>query len=282
MAKRGGLGKGLDALFQENAAPEETVREMKLTEIEPNANQPRHEFDEQALSQLTDSIAHYGVLQPLIVRPLASGRFQIVAGERRWRASRRAGLESVPVIVRQLSDRETAELALIENLQREDLSPVEEGEGYLTLMNTYGMTQEQVAERVGKSRPAVANAVRLLSLPPEILSLLSEGKITAGHARAILSFSTAEGMQKAALMAQNGATVRALERAAKQKEPSAVSPRPAGSRMKLFEETELSLKEALGRRVRVSGNQSKGTLEIEFYGEADLTELANRLAGENK
>lgn len=282
MTKRGGLGKGLDALFQENAAPEETVREMKLTEIEPNANQPRHEFDEQALSQLTDSIARYGVLQPLIVRPLTSGRFQIVAGERRWRASRRAGLESVPVIVRELSDRETAELALIENLQREDLSPVEEGEGYLTLMNTYGMTQEQVAERVGKSRPAVANAVRLLSLPPEILSLLSEGKITAGHARAILSFSTAEGMKKAALMAQNGATVRALERAAKQKDPAVLPAQSSGSRMKLFEETELSLKEALGRRVRVSGNQSKGTLEIEFYGEADLTELANRLAGENK
>ena len=276
MAKRGGLGKGLDALFQENAAPQERAHEMKISEIEPNKQQPRREFDEQALAQLSESIARHGVLQPLIVRPLPGGSYQIVAGERRWRASRMAGLQTVPVIVRELSDRETAELALIENLQREDLSPVEEGEGYVTLMETYGMTQEQVAERVGKSRPAVANAVRLLSLPPEILELLKEGSITAGHARAILSFSTAEEMQKAAQMAQQGATVRMLENAARKKPTSKKT--GAGVRTKLFEETALSLTEALGRRVRVSGSRSKGVLEIEFYGEEDLLELANRIA----
>ncbi|MBQ4081832.1 MAG: ParB/RepB/Spo0J family partition protein [Clostridia bacterium] len=276
MAKRGGLGKGLDALFQENAAPQESAREMKISEIEPNKQQPRREFEEQALSELSESIARHGVLQPLIVRPLPGGTYQIVAGERRWRASRMAGLQTVPVIVRELSDRETAELALIENLQREDLSPVEEGEGYVTLMETYGMTQEQVAERVGKSRPAVANAVRLLSLPPEILQLLKEGSITAGHARAILSFSTVEEMQKAAQMAQQGATVRMLENAARKKPDSKKN--GTGVRTKLFEETALSLTEVLGRRVRVSGSRSKGVLEIEFYGEEDLLQLANRIA----
>ncbi|MBQ9106450.1 MAG: ParB/RepB/Spo0J family partition protein [Clostridia bacterium] len=279
MARKGGLGRGLDALFQENSTDSQGVTMVRLTQVEPNKNQPRHEFDDQALSELSDSISRYGVLQPLIVRPLASGGYQIVAGERRWRASRMAGLAEIPVIIRELTDSETAELALIENLQREDLTPIEEGEGYLTLINTYGLTQEQVAERVGKSRPAVTNAIRLLSLPEEVLAMLREGAITAGHARAILSLGGREEMLEAARLAASGATVRSIENMAKGKK--APADRPVAVKIRpIYRETELALGEVLGRRVKVVPGGSKGTVQIEFYGEKDLLELAAVITGE--
>lgn len=279
MARKGGLGRGLDALFQENSTDSQGVTMVRLTQVEPNKNQPRHEFDDQALSELSDSISRYGVLQPLIVRPLASGGYQIVAGERRWRASRMAGLAEIPVIIRELTDSETAELALIENLQREDLTPIEEGEGYLTLINTYGLTQEQVAERVGKSRPAVTNAIRLLSLPEEVLAMLRDGAITAGHARAILSLGSREEMLEAARLAASGATVRSIENMAKGRKAPANKPTAEKIRP-IYRETELALGEALGRRVKVVPGGSKGTVQIEFYGEKDLLELAAVITGE--
>ena len=188
-AKKGGLGKGLDALFADNAIEEDTPAvKLKISEIEPNREQPRKEFDDAALAELADSIAQHGVLQPLLVRPLIGGGYQLVAGERRWRASRMAGLTEVPVVVRQMSDQEMMELALIENLQREDLSPMEEAEGYRTLMEGYSLTQEEVAQIVGKSRPAVANSLRLLALPNEIGEMVRSGELSAGHARALLAF----------------------------------------------------------------------------------------------
>ena len=184
--RKGGLGKGLEALFVDNETEEITPSTLKLTEIEPNREQPRKDFDEKALSELADSIREHGVLQPLLVRPLKNGRYQLIAGERRWRASRMAGLTEVPVIVRDLDDQAAMELALIENLQRTDLNIMEEAAGYRELMERYGMTQEVVAKRVGKSRPAVANALRMLALPEATAKLVREGKLTAGHARALL------------------------------------------------------------------------------------------------
>ena len=186
MAKKGGLGKGLEALFVDNATADgEHLTTLRISQVEPNKEQPRREFEAAALGELADSIREHGILQPLIVRPLEGDRYQIVAGERRWRAARMAGLTEVPAIVRELDDLVTMELALIENLQREDLTPLEEAEGYRSLMELYGMTQEQVARRVGKSRPVIANALRLLSLPEEVRRTLAEGKISAGHARVL-------------------------------------------------------------------------------------------------
>ncbi len=216
MKKKGGLGKGLDAIFMENTTENgnDTVV-LALEEITPNREQPRKEFDEEKIAELADSIRQHGVLQPLLVRPMVTGGYQIVAGERRFRAARMAGLHEVPVVVRELEDAQVTELALIENLQREDLTPMEEAMGYQSLMEQYRLTQEQVAETVGKSRPAIANALRLLQLPEEIRELLELGKITAGHARALLSFPDEESrMQGAKLAAEQGITVRELEKMA--------------------------------------------------------------------
>ena len=197
--RKGGLGKGLEAIFAENDTEDRNATvTLKLNEIEPNRSQPRKEFDEGALAELADSLSRHGMLQPLLVRPLMGGGYQIVAGERRWRAARMAGLTEVPAVIRELADHEVMELALIENLQREDLTPLEEAQGYQTLMDTYGMTQEEVAHTVGKSRPAVANALRLLNLPQEILNLVNEGKISSGHARTLLGFQDKEQMLEAA------------------------------------------------------------------------------------
>ena len=185
--KLGGLGKGLDAIFIENDTNDSNNNVfLKISDIEPNRDQPRKDFNEEALRELADSIATHGVLQPLLVRPLAGGGYQLVAGERRWRASRMAGLSEVPVIIREMTDSEMTQIALIENLQREDLNSVEEALGYKSLMDAYNLTQDEVAKAVGKSRPAVANVMRLLNLPEEIQSMLKEGEISAGHARALL------------------------------------------------------------------------------------------------
>lgn len=281
-SKLGGLGKGLNAIFMENESEDSnSTVTLKISEIEPNRSQPRRNFDEKALAELADSISQHGVLQPLLVRPLLSGGYQIVAGERRWRASRMAGLTEVPVVIRELTDSQTMQLALIENLQREDLSPVEEANGYKQLIDSYALTQEDVARAVGKSRPAVANALRLLNLPQEILSLVHAGRISAGHARTLLSFKSEKEMDKAArLVSTQDISVRELERLAKRANKlleSGTAPVPGKKKLSYFEEVELALKEHLGRRVKVSGSQEKGTLEIEFYGKDDLSELAKRL-----
>ena len=271
MAKKGGLGRGLEALFTDNAADTQGAVELRISEIEPNRSQPRHDFDQQALEELSDSIAKHGVLQPLLVRPLASGGYQIVAGERRWRASRMAGLTTVPAVIREMNDRETMEAALIENLQREDLNPVEEAKGYKALMEGFGLSQEEVAGRVGRSRPAVANALRLLALPEELLKLVQGGAISAGHGRALLAISDPAAQKEAARAAAAGASVRELERMAKQRPKSSPPSRKPGA--SYYKEVELTLAEALGRKVRVTQMDEKGTLSLDFYSRDDLAEL---------
>ena len=211
--RRGGLGKGLEALFVENETTEITPTTLKIGEIEPNRGQPRRDFDETALAELADSIREHGVLQPLLVRPMPGGKYQIVAGERRWRASRMAGLTEVPVIIRDLDEAAAMEVALIENLQRSDLNPMEEALGYQELMERHGYTQEQVAKRVGKSRPAVANALRLLALPEETAALVREGKLSSGHARALLGLPDRSMIGPLAeRITQEGLSVREAER----------------------------------------------------------------------
>ncbi len=281
--KKGGLGKGLDALFAENSVeePGKTVS-LRILDIVPNRAQPRKQFDDEALAELADSIAQHGVLQPLLVRPLADGSYQLVAGERRWRASRLAGLDEVPVVIREMSDQEAAELALIENLQREDLNPMEEALGYRTLMESYGLTQEETARAVNKSRPAVANALRLLHLPDAVAEQVAAGRLSAGHARAVLSFSTeAEQLAAAETAVSKGLSVRELERMAKSShEARPATTRQAFARDSLFDEVELSLSEHLGRRVKVIENRKGGVLQIEFYDREDLQSLANGLSPE--
>ena len=214
--KKGGLGKGLSAIFLENENESLGSTVLPVSEIEPNRSQPRRDFDEESLRELADSIAAHGVLQPLLVRPLAEGGYQLVAGERRWRASRMAGLFEVPVIIREMTDSEMMQIAMIENLQRENLNPVEEAMGYRMLIDEYHLTQEEISKSVGKSRPVIANALRILSLPKEILDMVSEGKISAGHARALLGFSDkAEQMRVARSINAKDLTVRDVEKLVK-------------------------------------------------------------------
>lgn len=283
-SKKRGLGKGLDALFMDNAAEDQGAVQLRLDDIEPNRDQPRRTFDEEALAELADSIAQHGVIQPLLVRPMAGGGYQLVAGERRWRASRMAGLTEVPVVIREMSDAEMMEIAMVENLQREDLNAIEEAEGYRMLMERCNLTQEEAAKRVGKSRPAVANAVRLLNLPDNVQQYVKDGKLSAGHARTLLGFEDMDALQDAAQMVvEKGLSVRELERLAK-KSRQVSSSKPAGDgsmtgRASLYDEVELSLTEHLGRRVKVHAGAVKGSLEIEFYSQDDLQELANAIGG---
>ncbi|MDD6729290.1 MAG: ParB/RepB/Spo0J family partition protein [Eubacteriales bacterium] len=278
--KQSGLGKGLGALMLENSVEEMTpTNTLPLNEIVPNKEQPRKTFDDGALQELADSITQHGVLQPLLVRPLPAGGYQLVAGERRWRASRMAGLKEVPVVIKELSDVETMEIAIIENLQREDLNPIEEAEGLQALIDRCGFTQEEVAVSVGKSRPAIANSLRLLKLPQEVRDMTRDGKISAGHARALLAFDNEAMIYEAAeSIIRNNLTVRDVERLAKMAEKTGVT---SGKRTKrrdsFYDEVELSLTEVLGRRVKVYNGRGKGTLEIEFYSAEDLKDLANKL-----
>ena len=276
MAKKlGGLGKGLNAIFIENDSETEggTVT-LKISEIEPNRTQPRKEFDEQALSELAESISQHGLLQPLLVRPLTLGGYQIVAG-----ASRMAGLTEVPVIIKELTDTETMEIALIENLQREDLSPVEEALGYKALIDEHGFSQEEVAKSVGKSRPAVANALRLLKLPDNIMEYLKDGKISAGHARALLTLENEELMTELAdeIVAKD-LSVRQVEKICKKK-PTIQKEEKPEKKPSFYSMVELALSESLGRKISVSKSKGKqgGVLQIEFYSDEELTELSNKL-----
>ncbi len=278
--KKSGLGKGLDAIFAENGTEESnrSAEELKLSDLEPNRGQPRKDFDDETLAELADSISQHGILQPLLVRPIFGGGYQIVAGERRWRAARMAGLTTVPAIIRELDDEQVMEIALIENLQREDLSPLEEAMGYQSLMDSYDMTQEEVAKIVGKSRSAVANVLRLLKLPEEVQSLIRSGQVSAGHGRALLSFpDDAEKIAVAKRVIEEDLSVREVERLAQKANevPKKKDVKPRG--IPYFNEVELSLHDYLGRKVRVNGDEKKGTLQIEFYGQEDLSELIRKL-----
>lgn len=279
--KKGGLGRGLEALFADNAtdAVGQSVT-LRLSEIEPNRDQPRKQFEPQALEELAQSIRTHGILQPLLVRPMADGRYQLVAGERRYRAARLAGLEQVPVTIREMDDKETAAVALVENLQREDLNPLEEAAGYDHLMRIYGLTQEETADVVHKSRPAVANALRLLALPRSVAELVRDGKLSAGHARALLSFPDEASIEAAATAAvAQGLSVRRVEQMAKAAK-AARTPKQTSlfARNPFHQEVELALTEHMGRKIKVHAAGEGGTLQIEFYSLDDLKALAQLLS----
>lgn len=283
MAKKTGLGRGLDALFTDNSVDSSENNSpvtLKLNEIEPNKEQPRKTFDEKALSELASSIERNGVLQPLLVRPMADGSYQLVAGERRWRASRIAGLTEVPVVIKEMSDEQAMEIALIENLQREDLNPIEEAEGLQLLIERYNLTQEEAAARVGRSRPAIANALRLLGLPDEIRNLTKEGKISAGHARALLSFEKKSDMVSVAnTIAEKNLSVRDIEKLAKlsAQKNNKKTGNKISARDIFYDEVELSLSDVLGRKVKVFTSKNGGTIEIEFFDKDDLQKISKQI-----
>lgn len=278
---RGGLGRGLESLF-EDAAPsfesDTRIETLPLREIEPDPGQPRKTFDDETLAELSASIAEHGLLQPIAVRPKPSGGYLIVAGERRWRASRMAGLTEVPVIVKDVTDEQAMELALVENLQREDLDPVEEAAGIRELMTRCDLTQEQAARKLGKSRSALANSLRLLSLPETVLELLKSGFITIGHAKVVLGLPTPELQEEAAQMiADNQLNVRQAEALCKKLAKPAKEPVAAPLPSALPVEVEESLKQALGSEVRVAYHDGKGKLTVHFYSDDQLKAFANLL-----
>lgn len=278
--KQSGLGKGLGALMLENNTDSMVSTDtLAVNDIIPNKEQPRKTFDEAALQELADSIKQHGVLQPLLVRPLTTGGYQLVAGERRWRASRLAELKEVPVIIKELSDTEAMEIAIIENLQREDLNPIEEAEGLQALIDKCGFTQEEVATSVGKSRPAITNALRLLRLPEEVRQMTKDGDISAGHARALLAFDNEPMMLECAKqIVDKKLTVRDVEKMAKRPKTSKIKASSGKARDSFYDEVELALSEALGTKVKVYNGRNKGTLEIEFYTLDDLKNIANAIA----
>ncbi len=281
MAKRNtelGLGRGLNALLGDPDLPDQNEGSISLpiSQVEPGLNQPRKRFDEDALSDLADSIRVHGIIQPLTVRRLATGYYQIIAGERRWRAAKAAGLQEVPAVIIEADDRKVMELGLIENLQREDLNPAEEARGYRTLMEEYGLTQEQVAQQMGKSRPAITNTLRLLTLPEEVMALVEEGSLSAGHARAILG-APSPALQKEAAkrvvesqlsVRQTEALIKALQKEKKEKA------KPEGPDLSLYlGELEKDLSGRLGRKVKIAHKGKKGRIELEYYNEQDMEAL---------
>lgn len=278
--KKAGLGKGLDALFIDNSTEENGDKLVNINDIEPNREQPRKYFDEEALKELADSIAMHGVIQPLLVRPLSDGGYQLIAGERRWRASRMAGLTQVPVVVKEMTDEEAMELALIENLQREDLNPIEEAEGFKLLMDTYSFTQEQAAEKVGKSRPAIANALRLLSLPREVLDMVKQGIISSGHARTLIPLTDEKLIIKLAEeIYQKELSVRETERIVKTLlKPKNEIVKKKSKRDPYYDECEIAIREELGRKAKINVSRgNKGSIEIEFFSKEDLQSILEAL-----
>mgnify|MGYP000198069928 CR=1 FL=1 len=277
MAKMKGLGKGLDALLGDDFTNEPEVKSslfLPISQVESCAAQPRKQFDPDALADLADSIRQHGIIQPLTVRKLQSGYYQIIAGERRWRAARLAGLSDVPVVIIEADDKKAMELALIENLQRSDLNPIEEAKGYQQLMTEYGMTQEVTAERVGKSRPAVANALRLLSLSPAVLELVEQGRLSAGHARALLTVKSAPEQYAVAMKVINlQLSVRQTENMCKNLVKATKPKQEKPIAVDYLAECEKTLSKRLGRGVRIVSGKRKGRLELEYYGEEDLQRL---------
>ena len=281
MAKQKGLGKGLGALigdFEEEIHEKSPYQLLPIHKVEPNRNQPRQDFDPEELEALSESLATHGMLQPLTVRELESGYYQIIAGERRWRAARMANFTEIPVVIIEADDKKAMELALIENLQRQDLNAVEEALGYQSLMNDFGLTQEDTAQRVGKSRPAVANALRLLNLPRGILDKVRDGNLSAGHARALLSIKSEkkqlEAMQK---MIALGLSVRQAELLCKNMTREPAPEKPVTLAVNYVSECEKSLSKHLGRKVKIINGKRKGRFELEFYGEDDLQVLLDTL-----
>lgn len=290
MAKRKtelGLGRGLNALLGDpDLQPQgEGSVTLPISQVEPGLNQPRKRFDQEALADLAESIRIHGIIQPLTVRRLSTGYYQIIAGERRWRAAKLAGLTEVPAVIMEADDRKVMELGLIENLQREDLNPAEEARGYQTLMEEYGLTQEQVAQQMGKSRPAIANTLRLLALPEDILKLVEEGQLSAGHARAILGAPTPAMQRQAAKKVVEGqlsvrqteALIKALQKQAQEK------PKPAGEDLSLYlGELEKDLSGRLGRKVKIAHRGKRGKIELEYYDSQDLEGLLALLQSLNE
>lgn len=279
-----GLGSGLGALFGDTAVGEELsdTLSVRIEKVEPRADQPRKSFDEEALAELSDSIARLGVIQPITVRRLSDGFYQIIAGERRWRAARLAGLQEVPIRILEADDQRAMELALVENLQREDLNPIEEAKGYKTLIEEYKMTQETVSESVGKSRPAVANAMRLLSLPESVLAMVEDGRLSAGHARALLAIKDELKLQRAAeKVTLESLSVRQTEKlAAKTASEQDTEPEETAKRdseVDYTAEAEKMLSEAMGRGVHIKDNRKKGKIELDYYGADDREELIRAL-----
>ena len=272
--KSRGLGRGIESIFDENSTDSDKIVTLNINEIEPNRNQPRKDFDEEALGSLAESIGQHGLIQPIIVRPTIGGGYTIIAGERRWRACRMAGLTEIPVVIKDTDEQNLMEMALVENLQREDLNPVEEALGYKSLMDNFGLTQEEVAAKMAKSRSGVANALRLLNLNADELEALRSGKITAGHARALLSAENSEIRAKMFESALNGENVRVLEKMAKAKgKPNRKETKPT-----FYNEVELSIKNELHRKAAVkSTGKGKGTLTIEFFSDEELAEFAKKL-----
>lgn len=283
MAK-GGLGSGLDILFDENVTETQTKKTLRVSQIEPNRNQPRKQFSEEAVTSLAESIREHGMLQPILVRPYIDGQYQIVAGERRWRAARMLGLDEVPVIIKDITDIEAMQMALIENLQRENLNPIEEATGYKRLSEEFNMKQDDIAKTVGKSRSSIANMLRILTLPEEVREMLVNGEISVGHAKALLSIDDEEVQIEAARRAKDGSfTVRHIEKLAQSlaentEETEEKSQRPVKIVDSYYKEVELSLNERLGRKVKVDFTKNKGTLILEFYDKDDLAALADKIA----
>jgi len=277
--KKGGLGRGIDALFDgfdTKKVLDEKITELRVSEIEPNRNQPRKEFNKQALLELSESIATHGVMQPIVVRPYED-TFQIIAGERRWRAGRMAGLEKIPVVVVELDDKQAAEVALVENLQREDLNPIEEALGYQNLIDNYGLTQEDVARRVGKSRSSVSNSLRLLALPEEAVNKLESKEMSAGHGKALLGLMNDKTFTKALEMALDGASVRELEEL--EKKPRVTKkPKEDQAFNKFVQEAQVVLSGKWGKGVKIKSNAGKsGSIEIKFKNKAHLEEILGQL-----
>lgn len=276
--KKGGLGKGFNSLFLENSVDDistGSVDKIKIIDVVANSQQPRKYFDEEALCELSKSISEHGVLQPILVRPLSDGTYQIVAGERRWRASRMAGLTEIPAVVRDMTPEQAMSFALIENLQREDLDPVEEAEGIDLLLKKFDLTQEQVSEKLGKSRSAIANSLRLLKLPDEVKKMLAENSISAGHAKALLSLEDEQLIiETAKIISEQSLSVRQTEELCKKlKKQKESPPKPTAKRDVFFDEVQLALSENLGRKVQITSVKDKGTLKIEFFDKEDLKEL---------
>ncbi len=281
MASQKGLGKGLGALlgdFSEEPLEKSAYQQLPIYKVEPNPDQPRQDFDEEELQALADSIAVHGIIQPLTVREMPNGYYQIIAGERRWRAARIANLSDVPAVIIEADDKKAMELALIENLQRQDLNPLEEALGYQTLMNEYGLTQEEAAGRVGKSRPAVANALRLLGLCPEVQERVRKGELSAGHARAILQLKSEKKQQEAAQkIVALGLSVRQAELLCKNMSKEPVPQKKEVFAVDYVAECEKSLSKHLGRGVKIVNGKRKGRFELEFYGQEDLQNLLDAL-----
>ena len=278
--KNTGLGKGLSALLGDDFSmnPSQAPSTLPISQVESCAGQPRKHFDQEKLEELAESIRQHGVIQPLTVRKLSSGYYQIIAGERRWRAARLAGLTEIPAVVIEADDRKAMELAMIENLQREDLSPMEEAEGYKMLVEDYGLTQEQAAQRVGKSRSAVANALRLLALSPALRQMVEEGRLSAGHARALLPLPAALQEQAAATVLKNDLSVRQTEQLVKRLQAAPRPEKKPSPAVNYVAEAERELSGKLGRACHITHGRKKGRIEIEYYGVDDLNDLLEALS----